>query len=125
MKVLQGFKEFIMRGNVVELAVAVVIGTAFIRVVDSLVKNVITPLIGKIFGQPDFSKIRPGDIPIGNFINDVVSFLLVVVAVYFLIVVPYQKVNELRQRGEVEEESPPPEDIQLLREIRDALRSRT
>jgi large conductance mechanosensitive channel len=125
MKVLQGFKEFIMRGNVVELAVAVAVGTAFIRVVDSLVKNVITPLIGKIFGQPDFSEIRPGDIPIGNFINDVVSFLLVAVAVYFVIVVPYQKVNELRQRGEVEEESPPPEDIQLLREIRDALRSRT
>jgi large conductance mechanosensitive channel len=124
MKILQGFKEFIMRGNVIELAVAVIIGTAFAKVIDSLVKNVITPLIGKLFGQPDFSRIRPGDIPIGNFLNDLVSFLLIAVAVYFVIVVPYQKLNELRRRGEVEEETPPPEDIQLLREIRDALRSR-
>jgi large conductance mechanosensitive channel len=124
MKILQAFKEFIMRGNVIELAVAVIIGTAFAKVIDSLVKNVITPLIGKLFGQPDFSRIRPGDIPIGNFLNDLVSFLLIAVAVYFVIVVPYQKLNELRRRGEVEEETPPPEDIQLLREIRDALRSR-
>ena len=124
MKILQGFKEFIMRGNVIELAVAVIIGTAFAKVIDSLVKNVITPLIGKLFGQPDFSRIRPGDIPIGNFLNDLVSFLLIAVAVYFVIVVPYQKLNELRRRGEVEEETPPPVDIQLLREIRDALRSR-
>jgi large conductance mechanosensitive channel len=124
MKTLQGFKEFIMRGNVVELAVAVIIGTAFTAVVNSLVKDVINPVIGKIFGQPDFSKIKPGDIPIGSFLNAIVSFLLVAVAVYFLIVAPYQKLNELRQRGEVEEEAPPPEDIQLLREIRDALRAR-
>jgi large conductance mechanosensitive channel len=125
MKIVQGFKDFIMRGNVIELAVGVIIGAAFSQIVNSLVKDILTPLIGKIFGEPDFSKVKPGDIPVGNFINAVVVFLLTAIAVYFFIILPYQKLNELRHRGEEKEETPPPEDILLLREIRDSLQSRS
>lgn len=125
MKILQGFKDFVMRGNVIELAVGVIIGAAFTSIVNSLVKDIMTPLVGMIFNEPDFSKIDPGGVKIGNFLNALIAFLLVAVAVYFLIVLPYQKLNELRQRGEDQEEAPPPEDIQLLREIRDALQTRT
>jgi large conductance mechanosensitive channel len=125
MKILQGFKSFIMRGNVIELAVAVIIGAAFTAIVNSLVKDIMTPLIGAIFGEPDFSNIAPGGIRIGNFLNAVIAFLMVAAAVYFLIVVPYQKLLERLRRGEEVQDAPPPEDIQLLREIRDSLRART
>jgi large conductance mechanosensitive channel len=125
MKILQGFKDFIMRGNVIELAVGVIIGAAFSQIINSLVKDIMTPLIGKLFNQPDFSRIKPGQILVGNFLNAVLVFILTAVAAYFFIILPYQKLNELRHRGEDTEETPPPEDILLLREIRDSLRSRS
>lgn len=124
MEILKGFRDFIARGNVIELGVAVIMGTAFAKVVDSLVKNIMTPLIAWMFHQPDFAKIKAGRVTIGNFLNDVFTFTLTAIGVYFLIVMPYHRLNEMRQRGEDQEETPPPEDIQLLREIRDALRSR-
>ena len=78
---LSGFKQFIMRGNVVDLAVGVVIGAAFSGVVDSLVKDVITPIIAAIFKQPDFSSIaitiNGSEIMAGNFINSLLSFVIV------------------------------------------------
>lgn len=90
---LKGFREFILRGNVVDLAVAVIIGAAFGAIVTSLVEDVITPFISTILPMPDFSTLQIGDIKIGNFLNAVLSFLLIAAAVYVLIVVP---MNRLR-----------------------------
>ena len=92
---LSGFKTFIMRGNVVDLAVGVVIGAAFGNVVNSLVKDVITPIIAALFKQPDFSSmaitINGSSIMYGNFLNTVISFLTVALAIYFFVVVPLNK----------------------------------
>ena len=93
---IQGFKEFIMRSNVVDLAVGVVIGAAFGAVVTSLVENMITPLISGLTGLPDFSRLHftlnGSDIQYGLFLNALISFLLIAVAIYFLVVVPMNKV---------------------------------
>jgi large conductance mechanosensitive channel len=89
---LKGFRQFIMRGNVIDLAVAVVIGAAFGAVVTSLVTNIVTPLIAAIVGKPDFSAfyltINGAVISYGTFLNALVSFLLVAAAVYFFMVAP-------------------------------------
>ena len=87
----KGFRDFILRGNVLDLAVAVVIGAAFGAVITSLVQDVITPLIGALVGQPDFSAITLGPIRIGNFLNAVIAFLLVAVVIYFLVVAPMNR----------------------------------
>jgi large conductance mechanosensitive channel len=121
---LRGFRDFVLRGNVIELAVAVVIGVAFNAVVQSFVNDIINPIIGKMIGKPDFSSFHPGDIGIGSFINALIAFLVVALAVYFFIVVSFNKLNEMRKRGEAPAEEVPeeaPEDTQLLREIRDEL----
>ena len=102
---MRGFKQFMMRGNVVELAVAVVVGAAFGAVVTALVKDLITPLIAAIAGKPDFSTIgftiRNSRFPVGDFINALVSFLLVGSAVYFLVVLPINALTARMRRGEV------------------------
>lgn len=115
----KGFKDFMMRGNVVDLAVAVIVGAAFGQVVNSLVADVITPIIGALGGTPDFSGLKLGPVMIGKFVNAGVNFLVVGAAVYFLVVVPMNKVQELRKKAADESVTPPqpPEDIQLLREI--------
>jgi large conductance mechanosensitive channel len=96
---LKGFKEFILRGNVVDLAVGVVIGAAFGGVVSALTKDLLTPFIAAIVGKPDFSAvnftIRGTLFPIGDFINAAVSFLLIAASVYFFVVTP---VNALLER---------------------------
>ena len=117
---LKGFRDFLLRGNLIELAVAFVVGTAFAALVLSLVDNVLMPIIGKIGGEPDFSSIDIADIPVGAFINDLVGFVLIAAAVYFFIVIPYQRIVELRKKAEEEAEDVD-ESILLLREIRDAL----
>jgi large conductance mechanosensitive channel len=100
---LKGFREFIMRGNVVDLAVAVVMGAAFGAVVTSLVTNVITPLIAALFGKPDLSAltltVNGSVIAYGSFLNAVIGFLLVAVAVYFFIVAPMNAWKKLAARG--------------------------
>ncbi len=92
---LSGFKTFIMRGNVVDLAIGVVIGAAFSGVVTSLVKDVITPIIAAIFKQPDFSSIavtiNGSSIMLGNFANSLLSFVIVAAAIYYLVVIPLNK----------------------------------
>lgn len=88
---LKGFKNFIARGNVIDLAVGVIIGAAVGEIVNSLVKDIITPMIGMVGGQPDFSAIRVGGIGIGSFVNNVISFLIKAAALYFLIVVPFNR----------------------------------
>src|SRR5690349_10110213 len=92
MKVLIGFKDFISRGNVVELAVAVVIGAAFTALVTSMVEDLLTPVIAAIFGESDFSAlsftVNGSEFRYGNFLNALIAFLSVAAAVYFFIVTP-------------------------------------
>jgi large conductance mechanosensitive channel len=101
---LKGFKQFVLRGNVLDLAVAVVIGGAFGKIVAALVKDLLTPLIAVVGGKPDFSAIhftvRGTSFAIGDFVNEVVSFLLVAVAIYFFVVAPVNALNERRKRGQ-------------------------
>lgn len=118
---MQGFKAFIMKGNLVELAVAFIIGIAFAAVVTSLVDNIIMPLIGKLGGQPDFSSIEVADIPVGQFINDVVAFLIIAAAVYFMVVLPYNKVRDRYTKLEEEAADEAAQGVALLGEIRDLL----
>ena len=101
---LQGFRQFILRGNVLDLAVAVVMGVAFGAVVTALVKDLITPFIAAIVGKPDFSAIEftinGSKFPIGDFINAVISFILIAAAVYFFIVLPMNTLLARMRRGE-------------------------
>lgn len=89
---LKGFKQFVLRGNVVDLAVGVVIGASFSAVVTSLVSNILTPFIGAIFKSPDFSglmfTINGSNFLYGNFLNSLIAFLVVAVTVYFFVVTP-------------------------------------
>jgi large conductance mechanosensitive channel len=129
---LKGFKDFIMRGNVVDLAVAVVIGAAFGAIITALVADLITPLIAAIGGQPDFSnltfKINGSKFLYGDFINKLISFLIIAAAIYFLVVLPLNKLAERRRArlasGEpVEEPEAKSEDVVLLEQIRDLLQA--
>ena len=101
---MKGFKAFILRGNVLDLAVAVVIGAAFGAVVTALVKDLITPIIAAIVGKPDFSAIQfevnGSKFLIGDFINAIVSFLLIAAAVYFFVVLPVNALVARMKRGE-------------------------
>jgi large conductance mechanosensitive channel len=122
----KGFKSFIMRGNVVDLAVAVVIGTAFGAVVTALVTNVISPLIAAIFGKPDFSQawiahLNGAEFRFGAFVTALINFLLIAAAVYFVIVAPLNALAERRKAGLEPEPQAPSEDVLLLTEIRDLL----
>ena len=115
---LQGLRNFIARGNVIDLAAAVIIGVAFGGIVDSLSKDVITPIIGMLGGQPDFSAIKLGAINIGNFLNAIVNFLIKAAGLYFLIVLPFSKyASKLAATP-----APPTQTEILLTEIRDQLR---
>ncbi len=123
---LQGFKSFLMRGNVIDLAVGVVIGAAFGGVVNSLVADVITPVIGAIAKTPDFSglafTLNGSKLMYGNFLNALISFGLVAAAIYFFVVIPMNKAMGLGKKNETDKPVEPAEDIKLLREIRDALK---
>lgn len=141
-KVGAGFKEFISRGNAVELAVGVVIGAAFGAVVKSLQDNFISPLIGWIFGKPNLDNLwdigpyswysgepgQPGTAPqpiqVGAILSAMLQFLLTAAAIYFLIVLPLNALAKRRKRGVEEEPQAPAEDILLLQEIRDLLADR-
>lgn len=100
----KGFKQFLLRGNVLDLAVAVVIGAAFGAVITSFVTNILTPLIAAIVGKPDFSAmvadVNGSKVMYGLFLNALISFVLVAAAVYFFIIAPVNAWNERRRRGE-------------------------
>ncbi len=121
---IKEFREFLFRGNIVDLAVAVVIGAAFGAVVNSLVADVLTPLLG-IFGIPDFStwviEIGDAQMKLGLFLNSLISFAMIAAAIFFVVVKPMQQINA-RLATEVEEQNEGPTEIELLTEIRDALR---
>lgn len=118
---MKGFKDFILRGNLVELAVAFIMATAFATVVTATVA-LIMDLLGKAGGTPDFSNYRPHGIGVGLWLTAVVSFIIMAAIVYFLIVMPYTKAKEMMRKNEGEEVSAAPEDVVLLTEIRDLLR---
>ena len=119
---LKGFRDFAARGNVVDLAVGVIIGAAFGGIVDSLVKDLITPVIGLLGGTPDFSALKAGPINVGNFINAVIAFLIKAAGLYFLIVLPFNRFTS----KPVEPPPPPPPspEVVLLGEIRDLLKAK-
>jgi large conductance mechanosensitive channel len=124
---LKEFKQFLMRGNVVDLAIAVVIGAAFGAVIASLVADLLTPLIAAIFGKQDFSAltftINDSQFRYGSFINALIAFICVAAAIFFFVVKPMNVLAARRAKGE----EPPPqptEEVLLLTEIRDELRRR-
>ena len=116
---MSGFKNFILRGNLIELAVAFIMGTAFATVVTATVE-LIMGLVGKLGGQPDFTKWKPGGLTFGAWLTALVSFLILAADVYFLIVVPYTKAKE---RWFPAEAAGTPADVAVLEEIRDLLKS--
>ena len=123
---LKGFRDFILRGNVIDLAVAIVIGTAFLVVVNAIVDWLITPLVAAIFGEPNLDAvlnftINGAQFSIGAILTAVINFLLVAAAVYFVLVAPMNRLRERRAKDEVET---PADDVLLLQEIRDLLRDR-
>jgi large conductance mechanosensitive channel len=123
---ISGFKKFLMRGNVVDLAVAVVMGAAFGAIVKSLVSDIIMPLITAIFGKQDYTKlsftINKSTFSYGDLITNIISFVSIAAAVYFLIVMPINHLNDRRKaRLGIPEQAAAPTDVQLLAEIRDLL----
>lgn len=133
---LKGFKEFVLRGNVIDLAVAVVIGAAFTGIVNAIVGSVFNPLIGALFDAESLATALPVTIPtasgepatmyFGAVIAAVIQFLLVAVVVYFALIVPINYLKRLsfarRTRPEAAEEKPaPPTELELLAQIRDLL----
>ncbi len=123
---IREFRDFVLRGNVVDLAVAVVIGAAFAAITTSLVEDILTPLLG-IFGVPDFSTwvidVGDAEMRIGAFLNTLISFVMIAAAIFLLVVKPMQQMNA-RLTREVEEQRSGPTEIELLTEIRDELRER-
>jgi large conductance mechanosensitive channel len=99
-----GFKDFLLRGNVVDLAVGVIIGASFGKVVDALVKSLITPLIAAIGGQPDFSAlsftVNNSKFTYGEFINAIISFIIIAGVVYYFVVLPINNLVERSKKGE-------------------------
>ncbi|MGP5383640.1 large conductance mechanosensitive channel protein MscL [Glutamicibacter arilaitensis] len=129
---LKGFRDFIMKGNVVDLAVAVVIGAAFGAVITALVDNVLMPLIAALVGSPNFDSflvltIEGVDIKFGVFLTALVNFLLIAAAVYFALVLPKNKLNERlaarRAAGQEEPEEEVDPQLELLAQIRDELKT--
>ena len=117
---LKGFKDFLIRGNVIDLAVGLIMGTAFTAVVTALVQSVLMPAISMLIQSPNFDEFLVfGQIKVGVFLTAVVNFVLIAAAVYFAVVVPTQKLTELAAKNKAEEEEET--EIALLKEIRDAL----
>lgn len=118
---MKGFKEFLMRGNLIELAVAFIIGASFATVVQSFTA-MFMDVLGLLGGTPDFSSFKPGGISVGAFLTALLSFLIVATVVYFGVVLPYNKAKAIFDKKE--EEVAPPTSEELLTEIRDVLKSR-
>ena len=124
-RVLKGFRDFILRGNVMDLAVAVIIGAAFTAIVTSLTQNIINPLLGAFIGKPNFdylvANIHGGEVKYGTFFTAIVNFLILAAVVYFLLVLPTQY---LLAKFKPAEAAPPPMKVcpQCLSDIPDAAR---
>lgn len=123
---LKGFRDFVMRGNVIELAIAVILGTAFGTVVSAFATDFIGGLIGAMGGSPDFGSagwtVNDSRINIGSTINALIYFVIVAAVIYFLVVVPLNRLAERRKAGAADEDEVPPSAEDLLAEIRDLLK---
>lgn len=119
---MKGFKDFVFRGNLVELAVAFVMAAAFAKVVSTAVA-VLMDLVGKAGGTPDFSTYRPYGVHLGDFLTAVVAFVVMAAVVYFLVVAPYTRARELLVRHDREAAAATPDEVTVLVEIRDLLRA--
>ncbi len=119
------FKEFLLRGNVVDLAVAVVIGAAFGALVNAMVKDLLTPIVAAVIGKPDFSAlhftINNSVFLYGEFLNAVIAFVSIAAAVFFFVVKPMNFLIERRRKGGEVDEASLSDEAQLLSEIRDLL----
>ena len=127
---LHGFRDFVLRGNVVDLAVAVAIGAAFTAVVNALAVDLFGSLVAALVGARDLSGVTiplPGldQLVVGPLLAATVNFLIVAAVLYFLVVLPTNRLLERRQAGEAAAPAAVPEDVALLREIRDLLRERS
>lgn len=125
---IKEFREFLLRGNVIDLAVAVILGAAFGAVVTSFVEDLLTPLIAAVGGKPDFAgltfTVNESRFRYGEFINAIVSFLIIGASVFFLVVKPVNALMARRKAGEEPEPEAVPENVVLLGEIRDLLKAR-
>lgn len=131
----KGFREFILRGNVIDLAVAVVIGTAFTAIVNAIVGSVLNPAIGALFNAESLSTLwvveipstsgEPAKIAFGAVVAAIIQFILVAIVVYFALVIPinYLKKLSFRKKEEAPPEDVPPTEAELLTEIRDLLKA--
>lgn len=117
---MKGFKDFVLRGNLIELAVAFIMAAAFTTVVTATVA-MIMDVLGKLGGTPDFSSYQPGGVHVGDFLTALVAFLILSTVVYFGIVAPYTRARERMNRDATTEAAPVTEDVALLTEIRDLL----
>ncbi|GGC08326.1 large conductance mechanosensitive channel protein MscL [Pseudoduganella buxea] len=140
MAMLHEFKQFAMKGNVIDLAVGVIIGAAFAKIVDSLVQDIIMPPIGKLIGGLDFAnyylplnnqdpnlslveaKKLGAVLAYGNFLTILLNFVILAFIIFQMVRLVHKARNKLEANAKPAEEAPPAEDIVLLREIRDALR---
>lgn len=123
---LKGFRDFIARGNVIDLAVAVVLGAAFGAVIKAFVTGIVNPLIAAIFGKPGLEDvgaftINGANFSIGLVLDALLNFVLVAAVIYFIVIVPMNKMLSMRKQGD-EEVDAPTDDIRLLEEIRDLLK---
>jgi large conductance mechanosensitive channel len=121
---LKGFKDFIMRGNVVDLAVGIVIGAAFTAVITAFTAAFLEPLLKLLGGGGSLGgrwRVNGVDFTWSTFVNAVITFVMIAAALYFLVVYPMNKLAERRKRGEEPPPSAPSEEVKLLTEIRDAL----
>ena len=127
---LKGFKDFLMRGNVVDLAVAVVIGAAFGAVVKGLLDGLVNPLIAAVAGKPDLNQVgeftlNGAKFSVGLFLTPLFNLLTVAAAIYFVVVLPLNKLAERRSKGVEPASDAPSEEVALLTEIRDSLQARS
>ena len=128
---LRGFRDFVLRGNIVELAVAVVIGTAFAALVGGFTENIVNPVLAAVGGGGEVPglavPLREGNpatiVNFGAVLGAVIQFLITAAVVYFVFVLPMNRLSELRRRDEIPAEEGPAPDIELLREIRDLLQA--
>ncbi|NPV88453.1 large conductance mechanosensitive channel protein MscL [Coprothermobacteraceae bacterium] len=125
---LREFREFVMRGNVVDLAVAVIIGAAFGQVVNSFVNDILSPILGLLGGLPDFSAWKLGPVGIGGFLNTIVNFLVIAAVIFFVVVKPMQHIQKMAAQKKAAEVEPAPpaesEETKILKDILEELRKR-
>lgn len=127
-KHLDGFKEFIAKGNVIDLAVGVIIGGAFGKIVTSIVSDILMPLLGIVVGGVDFTslsvKIGNAEVMYGNFIQNVIDFLIIALCVYIMISIINKVTSKFKKEEEKKEEEKKSDEVALLEEIRDLLKKR-